>query len=113
MGRGRYCIILIQRLKQDKPKKYLWALIILFELVWTRTRPVWKVSSLEGTKFIKKLFETCFMTVVENWFAGQVCIVTSSNFKLNLDWKVQSWSLSHILSLILKFQVRLDYQDWT
>ena len=34
-------------------------------------------------------------------FSWQVCIVSSSNFKFNLDWKVQSWSLSHILRLHL------------
>ena len=29
--------------------------------------------------------------------SGLVCLVTSSNFKFNLEWKVQSWNLSHIL----------------
>ena len=32
--------------------------------------------------------------------SGQVCRVTSSNLKFNLDWKVQSWSLSQILSVV-------------
>ena len=56
----------------------------------------------EGSKFSELSQRIGSEIVLVGLSPGLVCLVTSSNFKFKLDQKVQSWSLSHNIRLILK-----------